>query len=126
MWWLSEKSPVLTSLWEFFLKRFPLKNGWFSEVSPQGLLPFDGFKEGFEVSFAKRFGAPALNNFKEKGGPILNGFGEQLQEVTVFIPVHQDVQGLEDGNILVNRPHPFGEIIVIGFGDVEKFNASTS
>jgi hypothetical protein len=67
-----------------------------------------------------------LNYFKEKGGPILHGFGEQLQKVTVFIPVHQDVEGLEDGNVLVNGPNPFGEVIVIGFGDVKEFDPTTT
>lgn len=39
----------------------------------------------------------ALNNFQEERGPVLHGLGEDLQEVSFLVVVHQDLQLLGEG-----------------------------
>ncbi len=61
-----------------------------SQVTSQLLFPLNGFKEGLKITFPKTLCPLALDDFKEQRGPILHRLGENLQQVTFLIPVHQN------------------------------------
>ena len=49
-----------------------------SEVTAEGLFPFDGFEERLEIAFSEAFCPLSLNYFKKQGRPVLDGAGEYL------------------------------------------------
>ena len=49
------------------------------QIASSILLFLECFKERFEIAFAETLGAFALNDFKEKRGPILHWLGKDLQ-----------------------------------------------
>ena len=61
-----------------------------SEISPQRLLPLDGFEQRLEVAFAEAAGAFALNDLVEHGRAILHRLGEDLQQIALVITIHED------------------------------------
>jgi len=80
--------------------------GWFKTKKPEefspgffvlilqstssGLLGLNRFKQGLEISLAKRFGPFALNDFKKQGWAVFHGFGEYLKQITFFISVYHN------------------------------------
>ena len=54
------------------------RSNWDLQVSSQLLLTFNGFKQGFEISFSEGSGSLSLNDFKEKGRSILNGLSKNM------------------------------------------------
>lgn len=64
------------------------------QISSGGLVGFDGFEEGFEVPSAKTLVVVSLDDLQEHRGPVLDGFGEDLKQVSIVVIVHQDAQAL--------------------------------
>src|SRR3954454_3568546 len=58
-----------------------------SEVAPALLLPLDGLEQGLEVALAEAERAVPFDQLEEHGRPVLYGFGEDLQQVSVLVPV---------------------------------------
>ena len=75
--------------------------------SPEGLFAFDGFEEGFEIAFTEAFGAFALDDFEEDGGPVLNRFGKNLEEVPLFIAIDEDIEFFEFFEVFIDGAYPF-------------------
>ncbi len=60
------------------------------KIPAGSLFAFDGFEEGFEVADAEAERAVAFDEFEEHRGAVDEGFGEDLQQVAVFVPVYED------------------------------------
>ena len=89
------------------------------------MFAFDGFEEGFEVADAEAEGAVAFDEFEEHGGAVDEGFGEDLQQVAVFVAVDEDAAFLQflDRGADVADPRPQVRILVVGVGGGQEFDA---
>ena len=52
----------------------------------------DGREESLEIPLAEAPRAAALDHFEEQRRPVLHRLGEDLQQVTLVVAVHQDAQ----------------------------------
>src|SRR5207253_6983553 len=52
-----------------------------SKISALGLIAFDRFEQGLEISLAERLAAATLNNLEEERRAILHRLGEDLEHV---------------------------------------------
>ena len=62
------------------------------EGSTQGLLPFNGFEQRFEVALAKALGALPLDDLEEHRGAVYNGLRKNLQQIAFVIAVDEDAE----------------------------------
>ena len=93
----SKSTPCTTS---FSPNETAMRSTFSSGVSGMGrlegaagfLLAFNGFKQRLEVALPEGFGAFALDDFKEHGRAVDNGFGEDLQQVSLVIAVDEDAE----------------------------------
>ena len=60
------------------------------EITSEGLLSFDGFKEGLEVAFAEAAAPLALDDLVEDRGAVFYGTGEDLKHVAFVVAVDED------------------------------------
>src|SRR5450830_1879341 len=82
--------------WRDRLRGEPFSDLYPCQYAALDLIAFDGFKQGFEISFAETVVSLALNNFKEHRTE--HGFGENLQKqplVTVCRAVEQDTARMQ-------------------------------
>jgi hypothetical protein len=98
----------------------------FSKITPETLLAFDGFKQGFEITFTERAGAFSLNDFKEKGRAVFNRLGENLQQITFIVSVNENAELFQRIDIFINCSDTLLQRIVIGGGYREKINTSAN
>lgn len=99
-----------------------------SKVSSLALVDFDGLEEGLEVTCSKALVVPSLDDFNEEGWSVLERLGEDLQQISLLIVVHQDVQLLNDIKVLCDLGSAFLEldpkILVVLLGDGQEVAAS--
>ena len=71
-----------------------------------------------------------LDDLNEDGGPVLEGLGEDLQQVPVVVVVDEDPQLLEGVDVLLDlhrrRLQPLAQLSVVGVRDVEELGAPVS
>ena len=101
-----------------------------SEVASQGLLDFNALEQGLEVSSTKALMIASLDDFQEESGAILEGLGEDLQQVTLVVVVHQDLQALQGVDVLLHLGahilEAFSQSVVVLIGDlVEELDATS-
>src|SRR5215218_8501724 len=58
-----------------------------SQVSADLLLPLDRLEQGLEVALAEAEGAVSLDQLEEDRRSVLDGLGEDLEEVAVLVAV---------------------------------------
>src|SRR5262245_11659792 len=96
-----------------------------SEIAALLLLPFDGLEECFEVALAKSERTMSLDELKEHRRPVAERFSEDLQQVAVFVAVHQDAPLLQ----LLDRDADVADagaelrILVVRVGRSEELDA---
>ena len=56
------------------------------------MFAFDGFEEGFEVAFAEAARAFALDDLVEDRRAVLDGLGEDLEQVAFVVAVDEDAE----------------------------------
>ncbi len=100
-----------------------------SEVTTQGLLLLNGLKQGLEVASAEALMVPPLDNFQEKCGAILQWLGKDLQKITLFVVVDEDLLPLQDVNVLLHLQvyvaQTSSQLVVVGVGDlIEEHNTT--
>ena len=71
------------------------------------LLALDGLEQRLEVALSEALGSLALNDLDEERGAILQRFGEELQQITLIVTVHQDAQFGQRCKILFDRTNAF-------------------
>src|SRR5205807_9954040 len=62
------------------------------EVAAPRLLALDGLEQGLEVARPEPPRSLPLDDLEEERGPVGDGLGEDLEEVTVVVSVHQHSQ----------------------------------
>src|SRR5215203_2067881 len=96
-----------------------------SEVAATFLFPLDGLEQGFEVSFPEAQGPVSFDQLEEDRRPVTDRLGEDLQQVSVLVAVHQNAPPLQ----LLHRhpdladPRPELRIGVVRVGCVEKLHS---
>src|SRR4051795_1531277 len=96
------------------------------QIAPSFLFLFDGFEEGLEVALAEAEGAVPLDELEEQGGAVADRLGEDLQQVTVLVPVDQDGPLLQ---LLDRHPHladarPELRVVVVGVRRLQELDAA--
>lgn len=71
-------------------------------VAAELLLTLDGLEKGLEVSGTETLETTTLDDLNEDSGTILNGLGEDLEQVSTLIEVNKDIQLLDNIQILLN------------------------
>src|SRR5262245_15353419 len=96
------------------------------EVASPRLLPLDRLKQRFEVPFPEAARSVALDHFEEQCRTILNWLREDLQQVSFLVAIRQDAQPGEVLDRLIDLADARFQLLVIGGGHAEKFEASRS
>lgn len=70
----------------------------------------------------------SLDDFEEEGGSVLDGLGEDLEEVALVVVVDQDLVLLQDVDVLRHLDVHVGEVlpdvVVVGVRDAQKLHSS--
>ncbi|KPC69522.1 hypothetical protein ADL26_18170, partial [Thermoactinomyces vulgaris] len=90
------------------------------EVAALGLLALDGLEQRLEVADAEAERAVPLDELEEDRGPVAEGLGEDLQQVAVLVPVHQDLQLAQGLDRHPGLAGPLAERVVVRVGGVEE------
>src|SRR5438093_12382794 len=83
------------------------------QVAAEGLLALDRLEQSLEVAFAEAACAVALDHLEEKGGPVLRGLREDLEEVTVLVAIGQDAQPAQVFPVLTDFPDSILDVCVV-------------
>ena len=79
------------------------------------MFALNAFKQSLKIAFAETFCTPALNDFIEQGWPVLYRLGKDLQEITIGIPIDEDVQFFQFIQIFLDMANTLRNIFVIRF-----------
>lgn len=103
------------------------------EIPSLLLLEFESFEEGLEVALAEGLAAAAADDLEEERGAVLEGLGEELEEVALIVGVDEDAE-LADGLVVLadglvpvlleHGVHAVPDLAVIGIGECEEVDAS--
>ena len=100
----------------------------FSEVAPLLLIHLDALKECLEVSSTEALVVVPLNDLDKDGRPVLEGLGEDLEQVAVIVVIDENPQLLEDVDVFfdlhLGALEPLAQLAVIGVGNVQELSAS--
>ena len=92
------------------------------------LIHLDALKECLEVSSTEALVVVPLNDLDKDGRPVLEGLGENLEQVTVIVVIDENPQLLEDVDVFfdlhLGALEPLAELAVIGVGNVQELSAS--
>lgn len=104
-----------------------------SEIAALFLFELERFEEGFEIAFAEGLAAAAADDFEEESGAVLEGFGEELEEVAFIVSVDEDAQFVDlfvvflHGFVTVRLKHGVDAVpdfVVVGIGEREEIDAA--
>src|SRR6476469_8791720 len=95
----------------------------FLQISPRRLFPLDGLEQCPEVALAEAAGPLPLDDLVKHRRSVLDRLGEDLQQVSVRVPVHQDTERGEHIQWLVDVAHAPLELMVVAGGHREELDA---
>ena len=100
-----------------------------SQVTAEGLLSLDSLEQSLKVTGTKTLMVSALNNFNEEGRPVLNGLGEDLEQITLLVIVDEDLLLADNFDVLLDFEtqvlHTLKEAVIVGIGNfVKEFNTT--
>src|SRR5439155_860193 len=100
--------------------------GWVAglEIAPALLLPLDGLEQGLEVALAEAARAAALDDLEEQRRAVLDGLGEDLQQVALVVAVDHDVEALDLLDVLADGADAVPQVGVVGLRHGEKLHAA--
>src|SRR5262245_13790592 len=87
---------------------------------PPGLLALDGLEQGLEVALTEAARAVPLDDLEEQRRPILHRLGEDLQQVPLVVPVHEDAQFGQFLAVLIDLADPLREHVVVTLRHPQK------
>src|SRR6185436_17100616 len=93
------------------------------EIAPGRLFRFDRFEERLEVALAESAAAVALDDLEEERRPVLDGAGEDLEEVALVVAVDQDAQLLDLVHRLADLADALGQVLVVVLRHAEELHA---
>lgn len=99
-----------------------------SKVSTLALLFLDRDEKTLKVASPEAFVVPSLDDLVEESRTVLHWFGEDLQQVSLFVVVEQylvllkgvDVLSYFDSHIREVLP----DVVVVGIRDAQELNSS--
>jgi len=87
------------------------------EVSALSLIQLDRLEQRLEVSGAEALMVAALNGFEEERRPVLARLREDLQEISIFVEVDEDVELLQRVHVFLDNrlgvTQSFAEVLVV-------------
>ena len=92
-------------------------------ASPSGCRCEPRPEQGLEVADAEAGGAVALDDLVEQRRAVLDGLGEDLQQVALVVAVDEDAELLQLVPGLVDLADAGAGVLVVGVGDVEELHA---
>src|SRR5690606_13003799 len=104
-----------------------------SQIPSALLLEFQGLEEGLEIALAEGLAAPPRDDFEEQGRAVLEGFGEELEEVALVIGIDEDAEVADALVVFAHRlVAVFGEHLVdavpddlvVAVGEAEEVDAA--
>src|SRR6185436_7631367 len=90
------------------------------EIAPGRLFRFDRFEERLEVALAETAAAVALDDLEEQRRPVLDGSGEDLEQVALVVAIHQDAELADLLHGLPDLADPFRQVLVVVLRDAEE------
>lgn len=101
-----------------------------SEISSLFLLLLYRYKQTLEVTSPEAFMVLSLDHLDEESWSVLNGLGEDLEEIALFIVVDQDFVLLENidilGDLEIHILQILPNVVIVGIRNVEEFNSPSS
>lgn len=99
-----------------------------SKVSTLALLFLDRHEEALEVSSPEAIVVPPLDDLVEESGAVLDWFGEDLQQISLFVVVQQDLVLLKGVDVLgyfdAHIWQVLSDVVVIGIRDAQELDSS--
>ena len=92
------------------------------QVAALGLFPLDGLEQRLEVSLAESLRPVPLDQLEEHRGPVLDRLGEDLQQVTVLVPVGQDAKLAQVSEGHPGLAYPRAELVVVAARSGEELH----
>src|SRR5258707_15889277 len=83
-----------------------------SECTAPALLQLDRLEECLEVSLAEAPRPVTLDDLEEEGRAVLDGLGEDLEQVALLVAIDEDAEVGELVQVLVDRADPVREQLV--------------
>jgi len=71
------------------------------------LLPLNSLKQSLKIAFPERLGAFPLDDFVKNGRAILYRFRENLEQITFFIPINQNIEPFKFVDVFFKIANPF-------------------
>lgn len=99
-------------------------------VAAEFLLALDGLEESLEVTGTESLVAATLDDLNEDSGAVLNGLGEDLEQVAGLVVVNKDVELLDGVQVLSNLGggalETEAQVLVVGGGDGQEVHATST
>lgn len=99
------------------------------------LLQFQRLEEGLEVALSEGLRAAAADDLEEERRAILEGLGEELEEVALIVGIDEDAEVADlgvvflDGCVAALGEHlvdAVPDLLVVGVGDGEELDAAAA
>ena len=87
------------------------------------LFQLDGLEQRLEVALAEALRAVALDDLDEHGGAVLDGLGEDLQQIAFVVAVDENAEVVDGLHILVDLADAVGQDLVVGVGHAQELDA---
>lgn len=97
-------------------------------VAAELLLALDGLEESLEVSGTETLETTTLDDLDEDSGTILNGLGEDLEQVSTLIEINKNIQLLDDIQILLDLGRRVSktetQVLIVGRRDRQELHTT--
>ena len=105
-----------------------INDAWESKVSALALLLLDRDEETLEVTGPEAVVVPSLDDLVEESRAVLHWLGEDLQQVSLFVVVQQDLVLLKRIDVLSHFDSHIGQVlsdvVVVGVRNAQEFDSS--
>ncbi len=100
------------------------------QVTSALLFHFNRLEKSLEIACTKALVIASLNHLEKQGRPVLHWLGENLQQVAIFIVIHQDAQLLQTRHVFDHLGRTVLELlldfVIVHLGSLQKLYSSLS
>src|SRR6478672_796306 len=94
------------------------------QVAPRFLFLLQRFEERLEIALAETLRPFALDYFEKECGPVFNWLGENLEEITLVIPIDENAEASERPEILIDVTYPLRQRVVVGRRNFQELDTA--
>src|SRR5688500_6439710 len=94
------------------------------EIPAPRLFPLDRFEERLEIAFSEALRALPLDDLVEERRPVLHGFREDLEQVTLIVAIHEYAELAERLEVFIDRPDAIEQRVVIARRHAQEFDST--